>query len=75
MALSCRWQSRMEDTFMKEYSCYAPGCSWHTRAEEEAEVIRRASEHMRSAHGETHIRPSMVEQIKSRIKESEDADS
>ncbi len=34
---------------MKEFHCgsLVPGCEWHTRAEEEAEVMRRAIEHMR----------------------------
>ena len=32
---------------MKEFHCgsLVPGCEWHTRAEEEAEVMRRAVEH------------------------------
>jgi len=44
-----------------------PGCPWHTRAEEEAEVVRRSVGHMRTAHGETIIRETMVENIKARI--------
>ncbi|MCT8991137.1 DUF1059 domain-containing protein [Chelativorans sp. SCAU2101] len=60
---------------MKEFHCgsLVPGCDWHTRAEEEAEVIRRAVEHMRQAHGETIIRESMIEAIRSRIVEARDA--
>ncbi|MFN7010483.1 MAG: DUF1059 domain-containing protein [Allorhizobium sp.] len=54
---------------MKQFECgsLVPGCPWHTRAEEEAEVVRRAVEHMRTAHGETIIRETMVENIKARI--------
>lgn len=54
---------------MKIYHCgsLVPGCEWHTRHEEEAEVMRRAVEHMREAHGETNIRETMVEAIRSRI--------
>lgn len=54
---------------MKQFECgsLVPGCPWHTRAEEEAEVVRRAVEHMRTAHGETVIRETMVDNIKSRI--------
>jgi predicted small metal-binding protein len=54
---------------MKGFHCgsLVPGCEWHTRNEEEAEVIRRAVEHMRNTHGETIIRESMVEAIRSRI--------
>lgn len=54
---------------MKQFECgsLVPGCAWHTRAEEEAEVVRRTVEHMRTAHGETIIRENMVENIKARI--------
>ncbi|PYB75546.1 DUF1059 domain-containing protein [Rhizobium wuzhouense] len=55
---------------MKTFECgtLVPGCDWHTRAEEEAEVVRRAVEHLRTTHGEEIIRPAMVENIKSRIR-------
>ena len=54
---------------MKEFQCgsLVPGCDWHTRHEDEAEVIRRAVEHMSETHGETNIRESMVDAIRSRI--------
>lgn len=54
---------------MKEFQCgsLVPGCAWHTRHAEEAEVMRRAIEHMRDTHGETIIRETMVEAIRSRI--------
>jgi len=54
---------------MKEYACgsLVPGCAWRTRHQDEAEVVRRATEHMRTAHDETDIRPEMVERIKQRI--------
>ena len=56
---------------MKQYRCgtLVPGCSWHTEAEEEAEVVRRAAEHLRSAHGEEMVRPEMVGRIKERIED------
>ena len=44
-----------------------PGSTWHTEAESEAEVVRRAVENLRNLHGETEIRPDMVERIKQRI--------
>ena len=44
-----------------------PGCKWHTEAAESAEVVRRAVEHLRSIHGETEVRPEMVERIKERV--------
>jgi len=59
-----------EETNMKRFECgtLVPGCEWHTRAEEEAEVVRRAVEHLRTTHGEEIIRPSMVDHIKERIR-------
>jgi predicted small metal-binding protein len=54
---------------MREFHCgtLVPGCGWHTRHQDEAEIIRRAAEHMRVTHGETMIRERMVEAIKARI--------
>lgn len=54
---------------MKTFECgtLVPGCPWHTEAEDSAEVVRRAAEHLRSAHGETEVRPNMIEQIKARV--------
>ncbi|RUT34950.1 DUF1059 domain-containing protein [Arsenicitalea aurantiaca] len=59
---------------MKQFECgsLVPGCSWHTEAEESAEVVKRAAEHLRVAHGETVIRPEMVERIKERTHEAGD---
>jgi predicted small metal-binding protein len=60
---------------MKEFHCgtLVPGCDWHTRAEDEAEIIRRAADHMRETHGETVIRETMIEAIRSRIEKVRDA--
>ena len=60
---------------MKSFECgtLVPGCRWHTEAEESAEVVRRAAEHLRTAHGEDVIRPTMVEQIKARVHEKGEA--
>ena len=44
-----------------------PGSKWHTEADNEAEVVRRAVENMRNFNGETEIRPDMIERIKERI--------
>ncbi len=56
---------------MKEYKCgrLVPGCEWETRAEGDAEIIRRASDHMRSAHEETHVRENLIGEIRKRITE------
>ena len=58
---------------MKHYDCLVPGCKWHTEAEDTAEVVRRATEHLRQVHEESIIRPTMVERIKERIVEAEPA--
>ncbi len=60
---------------MNEFQCGAlvPGCDWHTRHHDEAEVMRRAVEHMQKAHGETVIRETMIEAIRSRIAKLSDA--
>jgi len=54
---------------MKQYVCFVPGCNWQTHAEEEAEIVRRAIEHMRVAHPEIEIRESTIDQIKAQIRE------
>ena len=62
---------------MRLFECgsLVPGCDWHTRANDDAEIVRRAVEHMRNAHGETIIRESMVDHIKERIVEERPADA
>ena len=62
---------------MRLFECgsLVPGCEWHTRADDDAEVVRSAVEHMRSAHGETLIRETMVENIKARIVDEKNADA
>ena len=52
-----------------------PGATWHAEAESEAEVVRKAVENLRSLHGETEIRPEMVERIKARITDTDTAPS
>ncbi|MGB8817439.1 MAG: DUF1059 domain-containing protein [Rhizobiaceae bacterium] len=52
---------------MKLFQCMVPGCDWHTRNDNEAEIIRRASEHLRQTHGEEMVRGSTVDVIKARI--------
>lgn len=60
---------------MRLFECgtLVPGCAWHTRAEEDAELVRRAVEHLRSTHGEEMIRETTVENIKARIRDEADA--
>ncbi|GEM_PF-203850 len=60
---------------MRLFECgtLVPGCAWHTRADDDAEVVRRTVEHMRTAHGETIIRENMVENIKARIRSEANA--
>lgn len=54
---------------MRMFECgtLVPGCQWHTRADNDAEVVCRVVEHMRETHGETVIRENMIENIKARI--------
>ena len=52
-----------------------PGATWHAEAENEAEVVRKAVENLRSLHGETEIRPEMIERIKARITDTDAAPS
>ena len=52
---------------MKQYECLVPGCPWHTQAEDDAEIVRRAADHLRSAHNEETLRPQMIERIKQSI--------
>ena len=49
-----------------------PGSTWHTEADNEAEVVRRAVENLRNLHGETEIRPEMIQRIKERIVDTDD---
>ncbi|WP_322990842.1 MULTISPECIES: DUF1059 domain-containing protein [unclassified Hoeflea] len=60
---------------MKTFHCgsLVPGCNWHTRADSEAEIVSRVVDHLRQSHGETTIRPSMVEQIKQRMSDEQNA--
>ncbi len=57
---------------MKEFTCgrLVPGCTWHTQAEDEAEIVRRAVDHLRTAHGEEMVRPEMITRIKERIRDA-----
>jgi predicted small metal-binding protein len=61
---------QLEEADMRLFECgtLVPGCSWHTRADNDAEVVRRAVEHMKTAHGETIIRENMIDNIKARIR-------
>lgn len=62
---------------MKRFDCgtLVPGCDWHTQANDDAEVVRRAVEHLKITHGEEIIRPSMVDHIKQRITQAQKADA
>ena len=60
---------------MRTFQCSSlvPGCEWHTRAELDAEIVRRVAEHLRTAHNEKVVRPNLVVEIKKRIKEEQTA--
>ena len=60
---------------MRTFQCgtLVPGCEWQTAAEDDAEVVRRAVEHLRNTHGETIVRETMVDNIKKRIRDERQA--
>jgi predicted small metal-binding protein len=60
---------------MREFQCgtLVPGCEWEVHADDDAEIVKRAVEHLKQAHGESIIRENMVENIKARIRESQNA--
>jgi predicted small metal-binding protein len=64
-----------EEIDMRLFECgtLVPGCAWHTRADNDAEIVRRAVDHMKSAHGESLIRENMVDNIKARIRNEANA--
>jgi predicted small metal-binding protein len=63
------------DEMMKRFDSGSliPGATWRAEAETEAEVVRRAVENLRMLHGETEVRPDMIERIKARIVDTGDA--
>ena len=60
---------------MRLFECgsLVPGCAWHTRADDDAEIVRRTVEHLRTTHGETIIRETMIDNIKARITDGAEA--
>lgn len=58
---------------MKTVDCLVPGCPWHADGNESAELVRRATEHLRTVHDEAEVRPRMVEAIKARIHDKVEA--
>lgn len=60
---------------MRLFECgtLVPGCDWHTRANNDAEVVRRTVAHLRQTNGEDVIREGMIDNIKSRIVEETQA--
>ena len=65
------------ETTMKSFECgtLVPGCTWHTQADDSAEIVRRAADHLRSAHEEEEIRPNLIDEIKARIHDTDKADA
>lgn len=60
---------------MKQFDCgsLVPGCTWQAQAGENAELIRRVVHHLKTSHDETTVRPNLIEEIKQRIKDVENA--
>ena len=60
---------------MKEFHCgsLVPGCDWHTRHEKRRKSCAAPSSTCVETHGETVIRETMIEAIRSRIEKVRDA--
>ncbi|MBZ8134862.1 DUF1059 domain-containing protein [Afifella sp. IM 167] len=54
---------------MKTITCgeLVPGCEYKARAETEADLLSKVSEHVRSAHPDIQMTPKMVEKVKAKI--------
>lgn len=44
-----------------------PGATWHATADSDAEIVRQVVRRLKAEHGETEVRPDMIERIKERI--------
>ena len=57
----------------KELKCgdLMPGCKTVVEGKDEAEVVAKAAEHAKSAHGIQQITPELASKVRSAIKEKE----
>jgi predicted small metal-binding protein len=46
-----------------------PGCDYEARAETEDELMQKAAQHAREAHGLQTIPPELAQQVKSKIRD------
>jgi predicted small metal-binding protein len=56
-----------------ECGSVVPGCKFVIHGDDEDEVIVKAAEHARSAHGVDHLSEPLKAKMRAAIKESEDA--
>ena len=56
---------------MKKIACgdIVPGCNFKARAENEAELMQKVSDHVHEAHPEVRLTPELVTSVKSKIRE------
>ena len=56
---------------MKAIACgdMVPGCNFRARAETEAELMQKVSDHVRDAHPEVEMTPEMVSSLKGKIRQ------
>ena len=56
---------------MKTIACgdMVPGCNFRARAETEAELMQKVSDHVREAHPDVQLTPEMVSSLKGKIRE------
>ena len=50
-----------------------PGCTWEGRGDSEMEVLMQAAEHAKAAHNLTDISPEMISQVRSAIRDEDQA--
>ena len=54
----------------KKIACadVVPGCSFHTEAETESELLQKVAEHAAEAHGVKEVSPELLASVKSAIR-------
>ena len=56
---------------MKSIACgdIVPGCNFKARAETEADLMQKVSDHVREAHPEVTLTPELITSVKGKIRE------
>lgn len=66
--------AKKEDA-VKTIACgdLVPGCPYKARAESEAALMKKVSDHVRTAHPDVELTPKMVEAVKAKMKDEPQA--